>query len=72
MNNFDTQFKDVSDFILKYVIPKRWKWFNNTRCKYIEIRMDTRSGECQLKDRNGEFITLGEFMMQYESNDIIR
>jgi len=42
-----------------------WSWGRNTRCKYIDIRIDMRSGLCYLMDRDGKFITLAQLQWQY-------
>lgn len=42
-----------------------WEWFNNSKCKYVGVRVDMRTGDCILFDRNGEFITFDELEYQY-------
>ena len=70
MNGFDNHFAKVSELISTTILNKtKWKWGKNSRCKYIELRIDTRSGECQIKDRDGELISLEQLMYQYELTD---
>lgn len=42
-----------------------WSWTRNTRCKYVDVRIDTRSGRCFVMDRDGKFITLDQLAWQY-------
>ena len=42
-----------------------WGWFANTRCKYVDLRIDTRRGAFALLDRDGNKITLEELNHQY-------
>lgn len=35
----------------------RWSWASNSRCKYVEIGIDTRSGVYAIKDRDQNVIT---------------
>lgn len=42
-----------------------WNWGRNFRCKYIDVRIDTRSGRCFVMDRDGKFITLDQLAWQY-------
>lgn len=44
----------------------KWVWFENSRCKYIEIRIDLRDGGCILKDREGQRIDPATLRHQYE------
>ena len=42
----------------------QWHWGYNSKCKYIDLRIDMRDGHCVLKDRNGSLITLDELNYQ--------
>lgn len=46
---------NIDDFIavLKAARAEKWYWFRNTRCKYVELRVDMRDGGCIIKDREG-------------------
>jgi len=39
--------------VLQAVRAGKWHWFANTRCKYIELRIDMRDLGCILRDREG-------------------
>jgi hypothetical protein len=49
-------FNDVVP-VLKAAQAGEWHWFENTRCKYIELRIDMRDLGCIIKDREGQRIT---------------
>jgi len=51
--------------ILKSLKTKGWCWSRNSKCKYIEIRIDMRDQNCILKDRDGNFITLKQLEEQF-------
>lgn len=42
-----------------------WTWVWNTRCKYIELRIDMRDGHCLIRDKDGHLITLEQLEYQY-------
>lgn len=42
----------------------RWHWCQNSQCKYVEIKIDTRSGAYGLQDRDGKSLTLDELKRQ--------
>lgn len=44
-----------------------WMWIRNSRCKYVDIRVDTRSMHCVIYDRDRVRITLDELRYQYSS-----
>lgn len=44
-----------------------WSWTKNTRCKYIDVRIDMRFGKFTLRDRDGKPITITELEYQYTS-----
>jgi hypothetical protein len=41
-----------------------WSWARNNRCKYVTLRLDTRSMRCLIYDRDGNPITLSELARQ--------
>jgi hypothetical protein len=47
----------------------RWSWTRNTRCKYVDIKLDTRRGAYALHDRDGKPITYEELRWQYGRED---
>jgi hypothetical protein len=50
--------------IINLVKSKKWCWTKNSRCKYIEVRIDMRDGNCLVRDRNGIDISLEELLKQ--------
>jgi hypothetical protein len=38
--------------ILQKMKNDEWDWSRNTRCKYIELRIDMRDGGCIITDRD--------------------
>lgn len=55
--------RPVIDIIQKMFAGK-WLWFNNSNCKYIDIRIDMRDGGCIIKDNNGTRISPEELDKQ--------
>lgn len=49
---------------LKAISRGEWYWGANSRCKYIEIRLDTRDGGCILYDRERVRISPEQFAHQ--------
>lgn len=43
----------------------QWSWVKNTRCKYVDIKFDTRRGAYRILDRDGNPITFEELCWQY-------
>lgn len=64
---FEHNFKDISDILNGIILTKNWKWGLNTRCKYINLTIDTRSGECTLMDRDMKEVSLDELLYQYKT-----
>ncbi len=50
--------------IIEVTSSKDWTWMKNSRCKYLNIRMDTRDGHCLISDRNNERISLDQLRYQ--------
>ncbi len=53
--------------ILEVTSSTDWSWVANSKCKYLNIRMDTRDGHCVLSDRNGNSLSLDDLKYQYRS-----
>lgn len=53
---------------LAIINDPRWSWALNARCKYIELRIDTRDGHCLISDRDGKRITLKELSRQLDGH----
>ena len=49
----------------------KWSWLNNSRCKYIDLRIDMRTGHCILSDKDGTRINPEDFAKQtYDSGGL--
>jgi hypothetical protein len=57
-------FGEVLD-VLKERLARRWMWYRNTRCKYVELRIDMRDGKCLIRDKDGNSIELDQLKFQY-------
>lgn len=57
----------IDDFIavLTSMRAEQWKWYANTRCKYVELRVDMRDGGCIIRDREGKRIDPKQLAYQY-------
>lgn len=44
-----------------------WSWVKNTRCKYVTLRIDARSGAYAVLDRDDKPITANELEWQYSA-----
>lgn len=42
-----------------------WSWLNNSKCKYIDLRIDMRTGHCILSDSAGNRINPEDFSHQF-------
>ncbi len=50
--------------VLELARAGKWAWYGNSRCKYIEVRIDMRNGGCILRDREGKRIEVADFAEQ--------
>lgn len=57
----------IDDFIavLEAMRADKWKWWWNTRCKYVELRVDMRDGGCIIRDREGKRIDPKQLAYQH-------
>ena len=57
----------IDDFIvvLNQMRAGKWNWFANSKCKYVELRVDMREGSCIIKDRYGKRIDPKDLAYQY-------
>lgn len=46
----------------------KWLWYANSRCKYVELRIDMRDGGCIIKDRWGARISPAQLAYQYKAD----
>jgi hypothetical protein len=68
-NTWEENLDEVFDFILDILKIRtkeggRWIWWKNSRCKYINLKIDMRDGGFLLLDRNGERISFEELKKQ--------
>lgn len=59
---------DNSDIVFETIKKSRnddWLWIRNSNCKYIDVRIDMRSGLCIIKDRKGNRISPSQLAYQY-------
>ena len=63
------QWDSIDDFItvLNKMRADEWQWYENTNCKYVELRVDMRDGGCIIKDRHGRRITPAELAKQLDA-----
>jgi hypothetical protein len=61
------QWDHIQDFIrvLQGSRDGSWVWWKNSRCKYVNLRVDMRTGHCILMDRDGQRIDPTELEWQY-------
>ena len=52
--------------VLESARAGKWTWVGNSRCKYLGLRIDTRSGQCIIMDRNGERISVADLRAQMD------
>lgn len=58
---------EVMDVIQSGGQDGTWKWYRNTACKYVELRIDMRDLKCLIRNAKGEFISLDQLKYQYTS-----
>ena len=58
------KFAKILGSVSKCLDNKKWSWTKNNNCKYIEVRIDMRTGDCLLKDRHDNLITTEELEKQ--------
>ncbi len=46
------------------VLQKKWRWIKNSKCKYVNLRIDTRDLSCIIEDRHGNEITIEQLLEQ--------
>ena len=55
--------KDVIE-VLQKAMSEEWSWSSNTRCKYIDLKIDMRGHSCQIRDREGIVISVEKLKYQ--------
>ena len=63
--NLWDKFGDVLKIVDK-MKKGEWKWFNNMKCKYINVRIDMRDGGCIIEDRDGRRILPEDLEYQHQ------
>lgn len=53
---------------LERVLHSDWTWARNTRCKYVTISIDTRSGHATIMDRDRHQISTDQLEWQYSAD----
>lgn len=51
--------------VLKRVKSRNWFWWKNSRCKYIDVRIDMRDGGCLIRDKFGNRINPSDLAHQH-------
>jgi hypothetical protein len=57
--------------VLKAARAGEWHWYENSRCKYIELRIDMRDLGCIIRDREKVRISPATLAYQYSKSDAI-
>lgn len=52
--------------VLRKALNNEWSWVNNQECKYVEVRVDMRTGHCIIKNRSGVRIDPEDLEFQYK------
>ena len=62
----------IDDFIavLEQMRAGKWQWYANSKCKYVELRVDMRDGGCLIKDRNGNRIDPKDLAWQVPNAEV--
>lgn len=55
--------KDVMA-VLQKAMDNEWSWSSNTRCKYVDLKIDMRGHSCQIRDREGIIIPIEKLKFQ--------
>lgn len=58
-------FRDDVLPVFKAIQEGRWSWHRNPACKYVELRVDMRSGHVIIRDRDGKRINPEDLAYQY-------
>lgn len=70
-NIWEENFANVTQWILENTRDRfeGWQWINNSRCKYISLRIDMRDGGFIIVDRDGTRISFDQLKYQYGQED---
>lgn len=61
----------LSDFVKVWNKLKtgEWHWYKNSKCKYVELRIDMRTGHCIIRDREGNRINPEDLAYQIDADE---
>lgn len=64
------EWDNLRDFVEVWKLQQagKWRWYANTRCKYVELRIDMRDGGCIIRDRERVRISPAELAYQYQAS----
>lgn len=67
-NLWEENLDEVMSFVKEAIKDpfEGWQWINNSRCKYVDIRIDMRDGGFIIKDRDGKRISFDQLKHQYK------
>lgn len=54
------------------VIGSRWTWALNSKCKYLNLTINTETGLCVMRDRDGTETSLQQLAWQYSEENPVR
>lgn len=69
-DNLDEVMETIKSLIGNTGDRHKWAWIRNTRCKYVNVRIDMRNGGFVLEDRDGARISLDQLKYQYKPNKV--
>ena len=57
----------IEDFlkVLRSARAGKWHWYENPQCKYVELRVDMRTGACLIRNRDGQRIDPKDLARQW-------
>lgn len=61
--------RDLAEWLIK-VASGDWSWVYNTRCKYVNLRMDTRRGAYLIEDRDGNALSARDLFLQDRADTV--
>jgi len=62
----------IEDFanVYKKMRNGDWSWIYNSKCKYVELRVDMRNGGCIISDRSGTRIDPKDLEYQFNKEEV--
>jgi hypothetical protein len=65
LTGFNTRISRIFAVCEKSLDKRKWSWTKNSKCKYINVRIDMRDGMCILEDRDGNQISIEKLEHQF-------